>query len=151
MKLVQQFHLADRPDEIKWRFSANGNYSSQLTYQVQFSGSVADYEWARLWSTKAENKCKMFCWLILQNKLWTADRVLKHGGHANQICQLCRTQSQRCTYRLSAPTQTQCGVGLPNGSEHSCRLRQQTATGEVVDIHDGGGAKSPGHNTSRNV
>jgi hypothetical protein len=67
------------------------------------------------------------------------DRLIKFVSCAELI------ESQRCTYRLNAPTQTQFGVGLPNGSEHSYRLRQQTATGEVVDIHDGGGAKSAGH------
>jgi hypothetical protein len=83
--LVQQFHLADRPDEMRWRFNANGNYSAQSAYQMQFTGSFADYERASVWSVKAENKCKMFCWLILQNKLWAADRVVKHDDQANQI------------------------------------------------------------------
>jgi hypothetical protein len=78
--LLQQVHLVDRPYEIRWRFNTNGKYSSKSAYQVQFSGSFADFDWARLWSAKAENKCKMFCWLVLQNKLWTSDQILKHVG-----------------------------------------------------------------------
>jgi hypothetical protein len=38
-------------------------------------GSSADYDWGSLWKTKTEQKCKLFGWPILQNKLWTADRI----------------------------------------------------------------------------
>jgi hypothetical protein len=34
-------------------------------YLTQFYGSFNDYEWSKLWAAKAENKCKMFGWLIL--------------------------------------------------------------------------------------
>jgi hypothetical protein len=87
--MVQQFHLSDRPDEIMWRFTASGKYSSQSAYQIQFTGSFMDHDWGNLWRAKVENKCKMFWWLILQNKLWTADRVIKHGGQGNQIYVSC--------------------------------------------------------------
>jgi hypothetical protein len=59
---------------------------------MQFVGSFQDFEWERLWTMKAEPKCKMFGWLILPNKLWTADRILKYGGQTNPVCQLCHTQ-----------------------------------------------------------
>jgi hypothetical protein len=41
---------------------------------------------------KAENKCKVWAWLILQNKLKTVDRIIKNGGSANPVCQFCYTQ-----------------------------------------------------------
>jgi hypothetical protein len=42
-------------------------------------------------------------WLLLQNKMWTADRILKHGGQANAICQLCRTRPETMVHMM-----TQC-------------------------------------------
>jgi hypothetical protein len=43
----------------------------------------------------------MFCWLILQNKLWTTYTVVKHDGQANQICQLCRTKKESALHMLA--------------------------------------------------
>jgi hypothetical protein len=55
-----------QPDDIPWRFTANGKYSTRSTYIAQFQESFADHEWESLWAVKEENKCKLFCWLILQ-------------------------------------------------------------------------------------
>jgi hypothetical protein len=54
-----------------------------------------------VWHTLVENKCKFFSWLVLQNKLWTADRILRHGGQANAICQLCYTHSETALHMLA--------------------------------------------------
>jgi hypothetical protein len=78
-----------------------GNYSTSSAYTIPFVGSFADYEWEMLWKSKAENKCKLFCWFIMQNKLWTADRFNKHGEHTNAICQLCRMQPES-TFHMMA-------------------------------------------------
>jgi hypothetical protein len=52
-------------DTITWRFTASGSYTSRSAYAIQFAGSFADYEWDKIWNAKVENKCKLFCWLIL--------------------------------------------------------------------------------------
>jgi hypothetical protein len=67
---------------------------------VQFHGSFADFEWGQLWSAKAENTCKVFAWLVLQNRLWKADRI-KHGGQANAICQLCRSSAKSALHMIA--------------------------------------------------
>jgi hypothetical protein len=51
---------------------------------------------------KAENKCKFFLlWLLLQRKLLTADRIIKRGGQANPVCQLCRTSNESMTHMVT--------------------------------------------------
>jgi hypothetical protein len=40
---LQEVHLVDRPDEIKWRWSAQGVYSAKSAYCVQFSGSFCSF------------------------------------------------------------------------------------------------------------
>jgi hypothetical protein len=94
-------HLSTQADEISWRFSSNKVYSTSSPYDIQFSCSIADFQWSQLWQAKAENKCNFFCWLALQNKLWTTDRILKHGGQANPTCQLCCTQPESVIHMLS--------------------------------------------------
>ena len=42
-----------------------------------------------------------FLWLLLQGKIMTANRIIKSGGQANPICQLCRMSSE-CILHLAA-------------------------------------------------
>jgi hypothetical protein len=65
LSLLRGVHLVDRPDDIQWRFTATGTFSTKSAYRVQFHGSSADFEWGQLWSVKAENKCRVFAWLLL--------------------------------------------------------------------------------------
>jgi hypothetical protein len=37
----------------------------------------------------------------MQNRLWTVDWVLKHGGQANPMCQLCRSQPESALHMLA--------------------------------------------------
>lgn len=37
--LVREVHLTDQPDDIEWRFSADGSYSSSSAYLFQFAGA----------------------------------------------------------------------------------------------------------------
>jgi hypothetical protein len=66
-------------------------------------GTYANHDWAKLWHAKVENKCKFLGWLLLQNEVWTADFIIKHGGQANNICQLCRTRPESALHIV-----TQC-------------------------------------------
>jgi hypothetical protein len=99
--MVAQVHRTETPDKITWQFTGNGIYSGRSAYRVQFIGSFADHEWSKLWQSKVENKCKFFSWLLLQNKLWTADRIIRHRGQANTVCQLCRTQPESAFHILA--------------------------------------------------
>jgi hypothetical protein len=99
--LLSQTRLTDRTDSIAWRFTSTGKYSAKSAYSVQFHGSFADHNWQSIWKAKAENKCKFFCWLALQNRLWTADRIIKHGGQSIGICNLCYTHQESALHMLA--------------------------------------------------
>jgi hypothetical protein len=89
--MVAQVQRTEQLNKVSCGFTGNGVYSHSA-YHTQFIGTFADHEWYRLWKSKAENKCKFFSWLLLQNRLWTtADRIVRHGEQTNTICQLCRT------------------------------------------------------------
>jgi len=47
---------------------------------------------------KSGEQVKFFLWLFLQHKLLTADRIIKRGGQANPICQLCRTRNENASH-----------------------------------------------------
>jgi hypothetical protein len=65
--IVHHIQLTDAEDTVTWCFTSSGSYTAaNLTL---FNGSFSDYKWNKLWAAKVENKCKMFGWLILQNKV----------------------------------------------------------------------------------
>jgi hypothetical protein len=63
--MISGVQLSESHDDISWRFTADGNYSARSAYGIQFLGSMADHNWNRMWKTGAENKCKIWGWLIL--------------------------------------------------------------------------------------
>jgi hypothetical protein len=108
--LLSLTQLSHQPDLISWRFTPNSEYSAKSAYLMQFEGSFEDYDWNKRWHTKAEGKCLFFCWIILQNKIWTADRINKHGGSADQA--LLHAPRDCCAYASAMPL-FQSGMGKP--------------------------------------
>jgi hypothetical protein len=121
--LVMQVQRSNEPDQFTWRFTTSGVYTSSSAYRAQFHGSYAHYEWNRVWKAPVEPKCKFFSWLLLQNKLWTADWLARHGNPANTICQLCHTQQEtafhitaQCTFSTAVWTQLANWMGITSTS-----------------------------------
>ena len=54
-----------QPDTIKWRFTADGNFTVKSAYRVQFWGACVSELLGSIWKTKVENKCRFFTWLLL--------------------------------------------------------------------------------------
>jgi hypothetical protein len=98
---VNQVQLSEQPNDIIWCLTASGNNSVSSAYATQFMGACSDHDWASVWSVKAENKCKILCCLILQNKLWTVDRIINTGGQSNPICQLCRMYPESAMHMIA--------------------------------------------------
>jgi hypothetical protein len=78
--MITQVQLSNEPDKVIWRLSADGRYTTKSMYYAQFIGSHADYDWNRIWKSKVEPTCRFFMWLLLHNRLWTTDRITRHGG-----------------------------------------------------------------------
>jgi hypothetical protein len=98
---VNEVQLFEQPNDIIWRLIASGNNSASSAYATQFMGACPDHDWASVWSVKAENKCKILCCLILQNKLWTVDRIINTSGQSNPICQLCRMYLESAMHMIA--------------------------------------------------
>jgi len=78
------------PDQIEWKLSANGEYSTKSAYMVQFLGAMDTNLDQLIWKAWAPPKCKIFAWLAYQNRLWTADRLERRGWPNQKKCPLCR-------------------------------------------------------------
>jgi hypothetical protein len=76
-------------DEITWTRTANGEYSASSAYLMQFQGCAETNCRSLIWQVWAPSKVKFFVWLILQNRVWTMDRLLQRQWPNEYFCPLC--------------------------------------------------------------
>ena len=62
-------------DSIRWKWTPSGAYTAKSAYQAQFLGGIPSVAANAIWKCWAPSKCKFFAWLLLQNRIWTADRL----------------------------------------------------------------------------
>lgn len=77
-------------DTIFWNLTPDGNYMTALAYKPQFVGCIKSPELSTIWKSWAPPKCKFFAWLILQNRVWTSDRLARRDWDHRPSCPLCR-------------------------------------------------------------
>ena len=66
-----------------------------------FIGAVTFEPWRRLCKTWAPAKCKMFLWLAIRNRCWTADRLAKRGLSHPDKCSLCDQEDETIQHLLT--------------------------------------------------
>jgi len=86
---VQQVQLTDRPDEIVWRWTANGAYTSKSAYLAQLKGTFCTFDAQSIWHAHAEGKHRFFAWLLVQSKILTADKLVARNWLCDTNCALC--------------------------------------------------------------
>nr|XP_034574493.1 uncharacterized protein LOC117838539 isoform X1 [Setaria viridis] len=116
---VQNITLNDQPDAIAWRWSANGEYSAKTAYLAQFRGSYCTFQPTAIWRAQTEGKHRFFTWLLLQNRILTADRLLARNWPCNPVCPLCQVEPETATHLC-----LQCPFALQVG--------KRSVTGQVV-------------------
>ncbi|KAJ1263036.1 hypothetical protein BS78_09G153900 [Paspalum vaginatum] len=79
---LQHTHLqVDVVDSITWKWTPDRIYSTSSAYRAQFLGSYRRHKVSHIWKARAENKCKLFTWILIQNKLLTDDNLARRAGH----------------------------------------------------------------------
>ncbi|KAE8787790.1 Serine/threonine-protein kinase SMG1 [Hordeum vulgare] len=86
---VHLIALADQPDKLRWRWTANGLYSAKSCYDALFLGCTSSPHAALTWKTWASLSVKFFMWLALQDRCWTSERLARHGLPHPLACVLC--------------------------------------------------------------
>ena len=75
---VQQVQLdASREDNIIWRWTTDGEYTSKSAYHIQFEGPYNKLRIMPIWKARAEPKCRFFAWTLLHKKILTANNLIK--------------------------------------------------------------------------
>jgi hypothetical protein len=72
-ELVHRIQLVEgMEDSIVWRWTADGEYTAQSAYRIQFQGTFSKLNLSPVWKARAEAKCRFFAWTLLHKKILTA-------------------------------------------------------------------------------
>lgn len=92
-----------------------------------FHGSVEDPNWCLTWKTRAMLPVKIFNWLALLDRYWTAERLARHDlMHAPCACSMTRSPRACTTYSSSAPSQDSSVLSSFRGAD--AHLGHQSGT-----------------------
>ena len=90
--------FVDRPDEITWRWTSNGAYTSKSAYLAQLQGAYCTFDAQSIWRAYAEGKHKFFAWLLVQTKILTADKLEARNWPCEQNCVLCDQERETAAH-----------------------------------------------------
>ena len=72
---VHQIQLTNTSDQIFWKWIANGVYTAKSAYLAQLKGTYCSFDADAIWHAHAEGKHRFFAWLLVQEKILTADKL----------------------------------------------------------------------------
>lgn len=81
-------------DTITSNWTTHGEYSTRSAYSAQFLGMINSNFHKIIWKPWAPSRCKLFEWLLLQGRLWTADRLRARGWLNNTHCPFCSREDE---------------------------------------------------------
>jgi hypothetical protein len=101
-EMLQSIHLdPNNEDSISWKswkFTNDGTYSSKSAYGIQFLGQTKSSMSSLVWKPWAPPKYKSFAWLIIQNRVCTADRLQRRGWPNCGVCKLCNQVQESASH-----------------------------------------------------
>lgn len=98
---LRQVTLLDSPDSLTWGWTANGAYTASSCYNSMFIGSIEASHWRLTWRPWAPLRVKVFFWLALRDRGWTAVRLARHGLPHGSACSLCDQTPETMAHLLS--------------------------------------------------
>ena len=77
-------------DKPIWAWNNNGTYTASSAYKMLCQGGIRFHSFSAIWKCWTPLACKIFMWLAVQYRLWTADRRVRHGlQDQTSACFLC--------------------------------------------------------------
>jgi len=125
---MENVQLSDQPDRLIWRWTADGSYTARSAYKMLHHGTTSFRGHRLVWKTWAPLRVKIFLWLALRRRHWTADRRARHGLQARETCFLCDQDQETIDHIIAACPFTRelwhhilqaLGLQLPAGTASS--------------------------------
>jgi hypothetical protein len=93
--------LSEHKDEIRWRWTTNGQFTVSSAYECQFIGATSPFPATDIWKAHTELKCRFYVWLVMHNKALTTDNLIKKNWPCNSFCSFCFCQQETTTHILT--------------------------------------------------
>uniref|UniRef100_A0A8I6WU71 Reverse transcriptase domain-containing protein n=1 Tax=Hordeum vulgare subsp. vulgare TaxID=112509 RepID=A0A8I6WU71_HORVV len=87
--MIAETVLTDARDSIRWKWTANGEYSAKSAYLATFHGSARCQAWKLTWKCWAPPRVRFFHSFANLDRCWTADRLARRNLPHPQRCPLC--------------------------------------------------------------
>jgi hypothetical protein len=100
--LVSQVQLCDREDKLIWRWTPDGVYSSMSAYRALQMASHPIPGCKRIWSTWGPLRVKIFLWLAIRGRHWTANSRRRHCLQADDHCYLCDQEPETIDHIITS-------------------------------------------------
>lgn len=92
--------FTDEDDQLLWRWSSDGVYSSNSIYKVMLTGGKIKWSYKIIWRSYGPAKVKFFSYLCLHLKILTHDSMLKRGIYCQMECALCQDCPLETAYHV---------------------------------------------------
>lgn len=88
--VIRLIQLAPSQEDCwSWRLESSGRFTSKSAYRAFFQGVPLCASANAIWKTWDPLRCKIFIWLVIRKRIWTADRLARRGLPHNVECVLC--------------------------------------------------------------
>jgi zinc-binding in reverse transcriptase len=110
-QILAQVQLTEgQTHEISWKWTTTGEFTIRSYYIAFKEGAPIACCFASIWKLNLPTRVAIFQWLLLKNKLFTVDNLIRRGWSIVNTCHLCRQQGesakhmfQQCQYKRQVP------------------------------------------------
>lgn len=122
---IQDVHLQQGVrDSITWHWTLDGACSTHSAYWIQFRGSFGLFRSDLIWRAQVESKCKIFSWILVQDKILPVYNLQKRGWPHQEHCVLCNGPLEGLHLCLCCPFAKEV-LGLILSWEYFAELQPQ--------------------------
>uniref|UniRef100_A0A0E0IQD2 Reverse transcriptase zinc-binding domain-containing protein n=1 Tax=Oryza nivara TaxID=4536 RepID=A0A0E0IQD2_ORYNI len=97
---VRDVSLQQMADTIKWKLTADGNFSVASAYDLFFIATEDCSNGDTLWHSRVPSCVRFFMWIALKGRCLTADNLAKRNWPHDAICSRCQRENEDCHHLL---------------------------------------------------
>ncbi|KAM0864782.1 hypothetical protein ACQ4PT_043697 [Festuca glaucescens] len=88
------------PDSFRWKWTADGTFTTRSAYRAFFAGRTILAGAAQIWNSFAPLRFKVYGWLAVRGRCWSADRLARRGLPCDTTCPLCGIEDETLNHLL---------------------------------------------------
>jgi hypothetical protein len=86
LDVCSQVQLKDEPDRVSWLLTKSGTFSVKSMYSFLVAKKV-NFPYKSMWTLKLPLRIKVFCWLVIKNRILTKENLKKRGWKKVELCE----------------------------------------------------------------